>query len=139
MQSPHPINDRHVRIFISSTFRDMQTERDILIKKVFPHLRKVCAERGVTLTEVDLRWGINEEQAESGAIIPICLAEIDRCHPFFIGMIGNTYGTIIRDLGAALLPEDLPVALAECSMTELEITHGVLNRKQTYAYLYIRD
>jgi tetratricopeptide (TPR) repeat protein len=126
-------------VFISSTFRDMQTERDILIKKVFPHLRKVCAERGVTLTEVDLRWGINEEQAESGAIIPICLSEIDRCHPFFIGMIGNTYGTIIRDLGTAFLPEDLPEALAECSMTELEITHGVLNRKQTYAYLYIRD
>lgn len=26
-----------VRVFISSTFRDMQAERDWLVKRVFPH------------------------------------------------------------------------------------------------------
>ncbi len=35
-----------IRVFISSTFRDMQLERDILVKKVFPELRKICAESG---------------------------------------------------------------------------------------------
>ena len=33
---------RAVRVFISSTFRDMQAERDELVKRVFPQLRKLC-------------------------------------------------------------------------------------------------
>ena len=77
----------------------MHEEREELIKRVFPQLRRLCEARGVAWSEVDLRWGITEEQAESGATIPICLAEIDSCQPFFVGMIGNTYGSIIRDLG----------------------------------------
>jgi preprotein translocase subunit SecA/nephrocystin-3 len=71
--------DRRIRVFISSTFRDMQEERDILIKKIFPQLRKLCEERSVTWTEVDLRWGITTEQAAEGKVLPLCLAEIRRC------------------------------------------------------------
>ena len=52
------INNRVIRVFISSTFRDMQDERDELMKKTFPVLRRKAAERDVTLTELDLRWGI---------------------------------------------------------------------------------
>ena len=36
--------DRAVRVFISSTFRDMQEERDELILRIFPQLRKLCAD-----------------------------------------------------------------------------------------------
>jgi hypothetical protein len=39
------IETRQIRIFISSTFRDMMAERDHLIHKVFPELRRYCAER----------------------------------------------------------------------------------------------
>ena len=56
--------ERQVRVFISSTFRDMQEERDYLIKHVFPDLRRRCQERQVEFVEVDLRWGVTEEQAE---------------------------------------------------------------------------
>ena len=35
-----PANTRTVRVFVSSTFRDMQGERDELVKFVFPQLRK---------------------------------------------------------------------------------------------------
>jgi preprotein translocase subunit SecA/nephrocystin-3 len=55
--------DRQIRVFISSTFRDMQEERDILVKRIFPQLRKLCEERAITWTEVDLRWGITTEHA----------------------------------------------------------------------------
>jgi len=48
--------DREIRVFISSTFRDMQQERDILVKQVLPKLRKLCMERDVIFTVVDLRW-----------------------------------------------------------------------------------
>ena len=36
------ITDRTVRVFVSSTFRDMQAERDYLVKFAFPQLRKPC-------------------------------------------------------------------------------------------------
>jgi hypothetical protein len=49
--------DRVVRVFISSTFRDMFRERDILVKRIFPQLRKLYEDRFVTWGEVDLRWG----------------------------------------------------------------------------------
>lgn len=42
----------------------MQSERDMLVTKVFPRLRQIAYERNVTLTEVDLRWGITEEEAK---------------------------------------------------------------------------
>lgn len=48
--------DRVVRIFISSPFTDMQEERDLMVKRVFPKLRKLCDERDVNLSYVDLRW-----------------------------------------------------------------------------------
>ena len=59
---------RNIRIFISSTFQDMQSERDMLVNKVFPRLRQIAYERNVTLTEVDLRWGITEEEAKSSKV-----------------------------------------------------------------------
>ncbi|MBM4164524.1 MAG: DUF4062 domain-containing protein [Lentisphaerae bacterium] len=31
---------RKVRVFVSSTFHDMQAERDALVKRVFPELRR---------------------------------------------------------------------------------------------------
>jgi len=46
-----------IRIFISSTFRNMHAERDHLVKVVFPELRERCAKRRLHLTDVDLRWG----------------------------------------------------------------------------------
>ncbi|HEU4887070.1 MAG TPA: DUF4062 domain-containing protein, partial [Thermoanaerobaculia bacterium] len=76
-----------IRVFISSTFSDMHEEREELIKRVFPRLRTLCAQRGASLQEVDLRWGITGDQAERGEVLPICLAEIDRCRPYFIGLL----------------------------------------------------
>ncbi len=47
--------DRQIRVFVSSTFRDMKEERDYLVKFIFPRLRRMCEQRGVTWGEVDLR------------------------------------------------------------------------------------
>lgn len=44
-QPPAP-GRRVVRVFVSSTFRDMQAEREELIKRVFPRLRRMCEPRG---------------------------------------------------------------------------------------------
>lgn len=45
-----------VRVFISSTFRDMQAERDHLVRFVFPRLREQLLPRRIHLVDVDLRW-----------------------------------------------------------------------------------
>ncbi len=85
---------REMRVFISSTFRDMQQDRDELVKRVFPQLREVCEQRGVAWGEVDLRWGVTDEQRAEGRVLPICLEEIAECRPYFVGLLGERYGSI---------------------------------------------
>src|SRR5688572_12921152 len=124
-------SNRTVRVFLSSTFRDFGEERDLLVKKVFPALRARLKERLVELVDVDLRWGITVEQAERGEVLPICLAEIDRARPYFVGMLGERYGWIPpADAYAPDLVERQPWLdrhRGGKSVTELEILHGVLN------------
>jgi telomerase protein component 1 len=79
---------RTVRVFISSTFRDMHAERDYLVRMVFPELKERCRKRHIQLVDVDLRWGVTEEQAEGGGALDICLDEIDSCRPYFLGLLG---------------------------------------------------
>lgn len=132
-----------VRIFISSTFKDMHSERDYIIKYVFPELKERCIKKGLALVDVDLRWGVTEEEAEQGKAIEICLDEIENCKPFFIGILGERYGWT---------PESYQVPdyakydwLKEFekghSITALEIYHGVLNKKEMKprAFFYFRN
>jgi tetratricopeptide (TPR) repeat protein len=133
---------RAVRVFVSSTFRDHHAERDELVKRIFPQLRRMCEKRGVAWAEVDLRWGISDEQAAEGRVLPICLAEIDRSRPFFVGLIGERYGWMVETIPPALLA-DYPwlAGLDGRSLTELEIVHGVLNdpSEADGAFFYLRD
>ncbi|MEM7674527.1 MAG: tetratricopeptide repeat protein [Myxococcota bacterium] len=113
-------------MFLSSTFRDMHEEREELIKRVFPSLRRKCRQRGVDLVEVDLRWGITESQAERGEVLPVCIREIEACQPYFIGILGEYYGTIPQDL-----PADAPWLLDGASITHMEIHWAALRPEAT--------
>ncbi len=123
-----------LRVFISSTFRDLQEEREHLVKKVFPEIRAVCRQRGVTFTEIDLRWGLTDEQAALGTVIRTCLEEVDKCRPYFIGLIGSRYGWV-PELHEVLMDPELlakypfveELAIEGASVTEMEFVHGVLN------------
>jgi len=146
---PRNLESRSARVFVSSTFRDMKPEREILIKKVFPVLRKRCQEIGVDLTEVDLRWGVTEKDAEQGRVIQTCLEEIHNTRPFFIGILGSRYGwaewaSSLPDGGYKKeLFETWPFLAGNeaASATELEILHGVLNGPPnlSYSYFYFRS
>ncbi len=134
--------NRTIRVFVSSTFRDMQEERDLLVKFVFPKLRKLCGSRGVAWGEVDLRWGITAQQSEEGQVLPLCLEEIRRCRPFFIGLLAERYGSLPRNIPAGLLEREPWLAdHLDRSVTELEMIHGVLRDPQMkgHAYFYFRD
>ena len=105
MTSTHPSQPgtRSIRIFISSTFRDMQTERELLIKTIFPRLKKICQNRQVNIDEVDLRWGIpvepgspdasiDQEAALENKVLQVCFDEIEKCRtaiPVFIGILSG--------------------------------------------------
>jgi Domain of unknown function (DUF4062) len=136
---------RTIRLFLSSTFRDFGEERDLLVRQVFPALRARLKDRFVELVDVDLRWGITVEQAERGEVLPICLAEIDRARPYFIGMLGERYGwTPTAEGFAPDLIERQPWLKKHRggkSVTELEILHGVLNNRRIKgrAFFYFRS
>lgn len=103
----------------------MQAERNALGQRVFPVLRRWCAERGIAWFEVDLRWGITEAQSKENLTLSICLDEIDRCRPLFLGLLGNNYGSL-----ATLSEEEeqrWPWLRGEekRSYTELEILHAL--------------
>ena len=55
-----------IRIFISSTFRDMHAERYHIIKVVFPELRERYAKHKLHLIDVDLRWDAFRLQIAEG-------------------------------------------------------------------------
>jgi hypothetical protein len=44
--------NRNIRVFVSSTFRDMSDEREAIMKKAIPELQKLAKQRGVFLTAV---------------------------------------------------------------------------------------
>ena len=146
----HLIENRQVRIFLSSTFSDMQDERTELVK-TFEILKVEAAKRDVVLSVVDLRWGVTEEEAKTGKVISICLEEIEHSHPFFIGILGNNYGTSPKRAELKNNPELkeryewLNDAISDdeeksMSITEMEIQYGVLknNKKDIDAAFYFR-
>ncbi|MBQ3107541.1 MAG: DUF4062 domain-containing protein, partial [Firmicutes bacterium] len=124
--------------FISSTFKDMQAERDILHERIFPRLRHVIKQYGDDVQEVDLRWGVdtvNMTEEESGhEVLKICIDAIDRCKPYLVVLLGERYGwipgkTIVdqaRDQRISDRYED------EMSITELEIRYGALLGEDTF-------
>jgi nephrocystin-3 len=138
------ITNRRIRVFVSSTFRDMMEERNLLMTHAWPELRSFCRERQVELVEVDLRWGIAEEQSTRKETLKLCMDEIRACRPYFIGLLGERYGWVPGDDAfTADLKEEQPWLkdLHGKSVTELEILHGVLNNPEMTgrAFFYFRD
>jgi nephrocystin-3 len=129
-------------VFISSTFRDMHSERDWLVKRVFPALREKLEPHRVHLVDIDLRWGVTKEQSDNSGALDICLKQVDECKPFFLGILGEYYGWV-----SPKIPERVFSTWGwiqkhtDKSITELEILYGVLNNKamERHALFCLRD
>jgi hypothetical protein len=65
--SPSPTSSGQIRVFISSTFRDMHAEQDHLVRFVFPRLREEMLTRRIHLIDVDLRCGVTSDQDVLGS------------------------------------------------------------------------
>lgn len=124
--------------FISSTFKDMQAERDVLHEQVFPRLRTLIKQLGDDVQEVDLRWGVdtvNMTEEESGhEVLRICIDAIDRCKPYMIVLLGERYGWIP---GKSIVDSARDQRISdryeqEMSITELEIQYGALLNDEAF-------
>lgn len=119
-----PIN-KQANVFISSTFIDMQKERDILSRLVFPRLRERFASKFDFISEIDLRWGVTEAMGKHEGAVTICLEEIERCMPLFLGIIGHRTGWIpsLTYLNETIRKSITPKHKLT-GLTEIEVSHA---------------
>lgn len=101
---------RYIRFFISSTFIDMDKERNLL-HTIFQDLNHIYAEQQWQIEYIDLRWGITHEASLDNCTIRICMEELERCRirspkPNFIILLGERNGWIP-------LPEELSLKESE--------------------------
>lgn len=141
------MKERKIRIFLSSTFRDMNAERDHIVNKIFPRIAAFCKEQTIEFIPLDLRWGITEEEQKNGRVITTCLEEVDNSRPFFIGLLGERYGWVpsteeLRNIPSNLLSnfkwveEDIVEGM---SITEMEMQYAALrNNGVKHAAFYMR-
>lgn len=131
-------------LFVSSTFKDMHYERDIIHEKVHPALSAVAKKYGETITFCDLRWGVNTEDLDSneGAkkVLIVCLDEIERCNPYMLIILGERYGWIPdgKIIKNALEGRgDFELEELETSVTALEIEFGAFSKQTQHERIFI--
>ena len=135
-----------VKVFISSTFKDMHGERDHLTRVVFPELQERCERLRIHIHAIDLRWGVTGEEQP----LQTCLAAVDEARPFFIGLLGDRYGWVPESYHLPTAADrerfswlrSFPVGR---SITNIEMHYGALKdigsgiEQQQTASFYIRD
>lgn len=120
-------------IFVSSTFKDMHFERDIIQESVLPAVNAEARRYGQSVSFCDLRWGISTEELESEEgsrkVLEVCLDEIDRCKPPMVVILGDRYGWIPPDdlIVSAASYKKLQLDHLKKSVTALEIEYGALS------------
>jgi hypothetical protein len=135
-------------IFVSSTFADMQAERDHLRSVVFPALEERLRSRRSHVEWVDLRLGVAtaslaEGEARELQVLKVCLAEVRRCRPFLIVLLGDRYGWVppAERILAAAREEGMDDSVVGRSVTELEIQFGIFDdpQQQPRSFVYLRE
>lgn len=135
-----------IRIFVSSTFKDLRAERNALHEKVFSRLRDMCVKKGWRFQAIDLRWGVSDEAGLDQRTMQICLDEIERCRqtspkPYFIILLGDRYGW-------CPLPEKIPghefeqirdLLLQDADQRALELLEWRENQTEKNMGWYRRD
>lgn len=145
------LDSREIRIFISSTFKDMQKDRDEIVKIAIPQLRSICIERDVLLSCIDLRWGVTEAQTNAAATLLMCLREVDKATAF-VGLWGERYGWAVSQTGKSpqdkLLTKALEAAAKEFpwvasymdrSVTEIEMRMSIEHKPEVSKWFFLRD
>jgi len=139
---------RTFSIFVSSTFADMQAERDYLKSIILPKVEEELRLRQIRLEIVDLRWGVDttsmaQEDEREATVLKVCIEEIKRCRPFFIGLLGDRYGWVppADKLKLTVEAEGVDLSPEVRSVTALEMEFGVLaaEKQLSRSVFYFRE
>ncbi|WP_195472652.1 DUF4062 domain-containing protein [Bacteroides xylanisolvens] len=142
-----------IKIFISSTFVDMDKERDVLRHVVETQLNQCFKPHHLRIRFVDLRKDVEtdtklSQDERERQILQVCMKEIEECAPFFIGLIGDRYGWVPpqslvaeyeHNLSDIMMSGELP---SEKSVTCFEFLKGVFHQNQhsrRAALIYVRE
>jgi len=138
-----------IPVYICSTFADMQAERDHLRMHVFPALEERLRAHRRFLEWVDLRVGVEptasleDEQQRERQVLKVCLAEVRRCRPFLVVLLGDRYGWVppADRIASATREVRFDGEHAGRSVTDLEIRFGVLSNpeQETRSFFYFRE
>lgn len=109
-------------LFITSTFRDMQAERDWLCDRLFLELEELLRAPRTHLEPIDLRWGVEtvsdkEEMVKELLALKVFLAEVEGSRPFRKqGVIIDDWLSVIRKFLRVrqYLPHPDPLRLIPC-------------------------
>jgi len=110
----------------------MQDEREYIIKHVFPRTSDDLRERGSRIYGDRSPLGCDCRRSRAGKSAEICLDEIDRCRPYFIGILGERYGWVPNVDDVKKDPELIAIIPGSflhrkrTSVTEMEMLYGVL-------------
>ena len=131
-----------ISIFVSSTFKDMMYERDILRRYVWPELSNYYNPKGIDVQLIDLRWGVVAEEDDvevsEKKILKCCIDTIDVCKPFVIGFIGHRYGWVPpKDYNywSNISGKHVPL-----SVTHIEMDYGIVqSNNYSRSLIFKRD
>ncbi|KAM9479394.1 NACHT domain- and WD repeat-containing protein 1 [Salvelinus alpinus] len=115
-----------VRVFVSSTFTDMSSERNALLDKTYPELQAFCQSQGLVFEVVDMRWGLQDAIDVDHMTTELCLQEIEACKkvsvgPSFIALLGNRYGH--RPIPRVLPGKQFEVLLSKLPQDQVGLLH----------------
>ncbi|XP_054974497.1 putative tetratricopeptide repeat protein 41 [Sorex araneus] len=161
-----------IRPYICSAPKEFQEERDFLAGHIFPQLNECCHARGTYFKAVDLRWAelaapepqspgrFRQHWCLSSQHLKLCLDYVNHCFPFFIALLGHTYGDFQDDYspfmfskatdlsGLSVIERNLYVAgqngypwvldSPDCSLVEYEIMQAAFLRQSEFQYFYFR-
>jgi hypothetical protein len=137
----HSTDQRLIRVFVSSTFRDMHAERDHLVTVVFPELRERIEQLGMTFFDIDLRWGVpgKDVNGETANSWEYCKQWIERVEPFFVCVLGQRYGWVPDPEQFKDADEVRQQHLENRSITDMEVRYAVLQtRLKRRSFFYLR-
>jgi hypothetical protein len=120
-------------VFVSSTFTDFQSERDLLQTLVFPELSERLRVHRHDLEPIDLHIGVEtaseaDEERKALVVLSVCLQEVKRSRPFLVVLLGDRYGWTPPVDRARRAAEEagLQVDVSGRSVTDIEIAAGLL-------------
>lgn len=131
----------------------MDAERDAIKFDVINRLNWHYRQKHLQFQAIDLRIGINTENASEeeseNIVLDVCLGNIEKSRPFFIALIGDRYGWIPpverwEEIVGRLSAEkrQLLAGSRNCSVTEMEILYGAIGadgRFLNHSLFFFRD